>query len=359
MTEMKFSRTLHITVALMCLIAFSQSICPTKTVLHIDEDFEKTCVPCPSNCSICYLALNKQPLCAFCEEGYFMDKEHKCRPCTENCSNCTEGDLNHCRSTQSGFFFDQKTQKIAKCNEESCQSCNAADFCVSCKEGYFAANKAVAENGIEKVVCQPCDIDNCLYCGQKSDQVKDSSFLTCTLCKSGYGIVGGKCEKCPDNCLYCHEESKECSFCETGYLLKKETNTCEKISIDNCYTLNDAGDCMFCESHFYLKDGKCAPCKKGIANCNYCTTKADSLTCLSCEIGYFIAGDYCKPCPENCNHCNSEKCFVCANGSYYNQQSNSCEKCTIDKCDVCRSVDVCDTCISGYYFDAKSKKCEP
>lgn len=359
MRNRDLSRTLAKAVPLLLLVWSVRSVCPAKSTITIADDFSKECKPCPSNCAICYLGPDRNPICAFCDDGFFMDKEKTCRSCSPNCTNCIGPDLNQCRHVANGFFYDSSTNVISPCKDSACATCNAADACVSCKEGFFVANRTAEANATDSVTCQTCGIDNCLYCGQKDDQVKDATYLTCTLCKAGFGVVSGKCEKCPDNCLYCHEESKECTFCETGFYLQKASNTCAKIQIDNCYSLADNGDCLFCESHFYLKDGKCVPCKGGMANCSYCTTKSDSITCLSCEIGFYLAGDACKPCPENCNHCSSERCFVCSNGNFYNQATAKCEPCTIDKCELCKSADVCDTCLPGFYFDTKAKACQP
>ena len=52
------------------------------------------------------------------------------------------------------------------------------------------------------VKCTDCQIDNCVYCSQKQDQVKQNKFITCSLCKPKYGLVDGRCETCPQNCRY-------------------------------------------------------------------------------------------------------------------------------------------------------------
>ena len=303
------------------------------------------------------MSIDEKPKCAYCKEGFYMGPNHECVNCAENCSSCAGASVAQCKHTKAGYFYDDKSSKIVPCANDSCSSCNPANFCIACKEGYYAANVSATQSGIERVTCKSCDIENCVHCGNKKDQVKDSTYLGCSLCKSGYGIVGGRCEKCSENCLYCHEESKECSFCEAGFMLNKSTNTCDKISVDNCYGVNELGVCGLCENHYFIKDGSCTPCKKAIDHCNYCITKADSVMCMSCEVGFFLAGDTCKPCGENCNHCSGEKCYACAEGYFYNHNTNACEKCSIDKCDACKTDKICETCISGFYFDQKLQSC--
>ena len=343
---------------LVILLGQIKATCPTKTVMYIDDEFGKTCKPCPSDCAICYLSPEHNTICAFCEDGFYLTENKKCRSCAENCGSCTGGQLSQCRYAKNGFYYNPSSQSIEQCRDTSCASCTAADVCSACKEGYYVANKTVGSNGMENVECEACGIDNCLYCAQKEDQIKSATYITCTLCKTGYGIVSGKCEKCPDFCAYCHEESKECTFCESGYYLNKSTNTCQKAPIENCYSLSEDGSCLFCESHFYLKDGACEPCKKAIEHCSYCTTKVDSLTCLSCEIGYYLyQGTECRACPANCHHCNSERCLSCSADYYFDITANECVKCSISNCDICKSATICEICLPGYYFDEESKTC--
>jgi hypothetical protein len=288
-----------------------------------------------------------------------MGPNHECMKCADKCQSCTGASIEQCKTPEPGFYYDRANNAIASCADISCAACNPADFCVACKEGFYVAVSTFTKEGVESVTCKSCDIENCLHCNFKKDQVKDSTYLSCTLCKSGYGIVGGKCERCPDSCLYCHEESKECSLCESGYLLNKSTNTCDKISIENCYNLNELGVCTLCESHFFLQDGVCVPCKKSVENCNYCTTKSDSLMCLSCQIGYYLTANGCKPCGPNCSHCSVERCYACSNGFYFNAANNACEKCSIEKCDICKTDKICDVCVNGFYFDSKAQSCQP
>jgi hypothetical protein len=355
---MAFSKKYQKVIAIALLAVCITSTCPTKNVLFIDENFKAQCVSCPDKCSICYLNTENRAVCSYCQEGFFLDHEYTCQPCAENCSSCLGTTIDMCKNPNQGFGYDPSSNSITKCNPDYCESCSSSKDCLSCKEGYFISNKTISEQGLAKVECQSCNIENCILCGQKADQVKDASYLTCTLCKIGFGVSGGRCEKCPDNCLYCHEESKECTFCDSGYNLNKVSNTCEKIQIENCYSLSPQGKCLICENHFYLDNDKCVPCNEKIEHCSYCTAKEESMMCLSCQIGYFSTGNTCKACAKDCNHCSSDRCFVCRNGYFFNNATNSCEACQIDNCQLCKTNDVCMQCRQGFYFDKEKRSCQ-
>lgn len=347
-------------VILILLNQLTSTNCPRKTVLQIKEDFTKNCAPCPENCSICYLSADSKPVCAFCEEKYYFNELRKCLPCTENCISCTEGDLNHCRNAVSGYFYNHKTEKIESCEDDSCGTCSEKKVCTSCAEGYFQLSKKESETGV-KVKCKACLIDDCLFCSEKNDQVKNSTFYSCSLCKTGFALVSGKCRKCPDNCSYCLEESGECTFCEKDHFLNKKENKCEPVSIQNCFNVNSHGVCEMCENHYYLNEKlECVLCKMRFPNCSFCAGRDKTLTCLSCDIGSHIdPKGNCQKCIPNCNHCNSDSCLSCFSGYFYDNELNSCEKCKLKNCEACRSNDQCEMCRQGYYLNQKTKACTP
>lgn len=351
-----FKSTIFLTTVFAAVLAS----CPRKTVLRIDDNFERSCSPCNANCSICYLGPDASPICAFCEEGYYMDSAKNCLPCAAHCSSCVGPDIKQCRTAANGYYYDEKSHSLLSCDNPACQTCASKGVCTSCSEGYYMVSKNETETSLS-VRCEPCGIENCLFCSHKSDQIKSSVFNSCSLCKSGYSLVSGKCQACPENCSYCREESGECSFCDRGFFLDKKTNRCEKVTQPFCFSLNSNHTCEICDNHYYLTaNHTCEPCKKQFPHCSFCAGKDEALSCLSCEIGFKIdKNGACTRCPENCNHCNSEGCLSCFTGYYFAQNSGQCEKCPIENCEICRSADVCDICMGGYYFDAKLKKCTP
>ena len=342
------------------LLTVTTCNCPSKTFFSINDDFSRTCVPCSDDCAICYLSADKKPVCAFCEEGFFMNSGKTCKACVKNCSSCTGTDIGHCRSASEGHFYDLKTGSIESCVDQSCATCASQNQCTSCSEGFYQAAKTETENGV-LLTCKTCEIEHCLFCSEKSDQVKSGTFNSCSLCRSGYSLVSGKCQKCPENCSYCREESGECSFCDRGYNQDKRVNACLPISLPNCFSVKESGECEICENHYFISDtGSCEPCKQKYPNCSFCSGKEENLMCLSCEMGFSLdKKSTCKRCIPNCNHCNPDSCLGCFSGFFYNSDENICEKCKLDNCEICRNADVCEECANGFYFSQKVKKCLP
>lgn len=350
---MKSSMKLLILVATMPLMVMGS--CKNKEILKYNDNANAVCVSCPNNCAICYAGLNDIPICAFCDDGYFL-KNNKCEKCADNCGHCIGPELSQCRTTLNGYFYDMANKKISLC-KEGCASCQSAQVCSACSEGYYASERKNVE-GEDQVTCSACSIDNCLFCQKAADQMKGQDFLTCNLCKTGYGLISGKCEKCPDNCQYCHEENRECTFCEQGYFLSPADNTCKPIDVPHCYSMTQEGKCSYCESHFFLNGQSCETCRSRIMNCSYCTGNSTSVDCLSCQIGHHkTAEGKCAPCGDNCNHCDASRCTVCANGFFYDSAESKCTKCPIANCEFCRDSEFCENCSVGYFFDQTQKKC--
>ena len=358
---MNTSRSLNILKCLILAIIVQNiaTICNEKEIFTINKDNKPKCINCPKKCSVCYRGLDNKSVCVSCSEGYYLDSKDQCKPCNESCSMCIGPNINECKKLKSGYFLNLKNNEIEKCDDSNCMTCYSKDECKSCKEEFYTRNKGKTDDGLDIVTCLPCNIDNCKYCEIKKDDSIKSDYMRCAICADGYGLVSGKCELCPENCQYCHEESKECTFCKKGYFLDRETRKCEPIPIENCYTMQDKEKCSYCESHFFLKDNKCLLCNDKVQNCSFCAYNNDKVSCLRCEIGYHKseAGE-CVNCIENCNHCSGEKCIVCRHGYFYNQVKDICDNCKIEHCKTCASEDLCSNCESGYFFNIETKKCE-
>lgn len=350
------SKPIDSVIGIVLLLASIAARCPERTAARIDETFNVICEPCPSNCMLCYVGIYDKNICTFCEEGYMLDDDLNCQACADNCWRCDGPTIEHCHTLKNGYFLNEKTKKAEKC-AENCNRCFGKDKCVSCAEGFYPSDKRINDNKVLEVTCSPCNEPHCVYCNVKSDQA-NNTYTACNYCEPKYTVVNGKCEACPENCKYCKPETMECTFCENGYFLNKNTNICEAVPIPNCYSMS--GDkCMMCEAHFYLEDGACALCAKKQANCTYCTTKAENFLCLSCKSGYYKAkDDSCKPCPDRCVHCSEEKCFSCEHKYFYNADARECQLCEIENCETCYTSTICSQCKSGYFFDPNTKKCQ-
>lgn len=342
------------------------NFCKDNETMLIKEDKSAHCEQCPKNCDICFQIPNDKIECAFCKEGFYLDNNQECKKCQKNCKECIGPNLNDCKTVKKGFFYSDEKKKIQKCNVEGCVVCHKENQCIACGENYYGEvieNKTtqVSKNK-ENYKCLKCGIEDCLVCEKKEDQIKNNFFVTCNLCKTGYGLVSGKCEKCTENCVFCRENTHECTLCQNGYHLDTNTNTCIKIKIDNCYRLNDDDNkkCDLCDSHFYLdKTSNCLGCPAKSENCNFCSTNEEDFMCFSCVTGFYLGKKgKCYKCEDKCHHCNKNQCFICEHNYFYDQETKKCEKCNVDNCSRCKLKDTCEECIPGFFFDSATLKCE-
>lgn len=340
---------------------------------------------CDDSCHRCHSATS----CAVCSEGYYSKRDEKVEV-----KESEKKDENQSNGDGKDSDTDSKSSDTNK--EESADSKSSDkkpkpdDLFASKVEnslldfGEDFLNLKFRENDVK---CINCDIENCLYCSEKQDQVKQNKFVTCSLCKPEFGLVDGRCQACPPNCRYCKEQTGECTSCQKGYQWDSESHTCKSIELENC-TAQRKGECIVCDNFFYLdKTSKtCLPCSKEIANCTHCRKVGSALKCQFCERGYYLpnnssmnnflialknmkegkpldAGteekkpDRCIKCSENCNHCDSERCYICKKGYYYNKKKKKCLRCKIENCDQCFSFKKCAVCRAGFYFDKESGEC--
>ena len=346
-----------ILVCLMLVCPTAQFFCPDHQTFFIQAQKPPTCVACPENCNICYIGLEAEPICAYCNQAHYSDQDGACKPCTENCELCTGPGLEQCQKVSLGHFYDPSSKSIVACKSENCASCHAENECSLCKEGFYALTKEKNDSGIEVVTCGDCEIENCLYCSIMKDQLEGQKFITCKLCKENYSLVSGKCQKCPKNCESCADESKECLNCKKGFSFGDKGTDCKKITVENCHHAKPDGTCEICDSHYYLEEGECKLCSDKTENCSMCHIKDGDFKCLSCLIGFMLNEGECHQCSANCNHCTAEKCFVCAHKYFYNEDAQECQECPIEKCARCDRSNFCADCIDGYFFSKKKGKC--
>ena len=185
--------------------------------------------------------------CLTCNKGYYLPLnqiENKiCLPCNkiENCLSCF-GDKYHivCSSCDPLFYLkNNECIKRESCiigQNEKCKSCkeevDLIHQCQTCNEGYY-----LSEN-TNKTKCLKCDIENCLECSEKNNN------LRCLKCKNGYEPFNNLCieKECEigknEKCFSCRKEEgrkNECQTCNDRYFISEEKATvCSKCSINNC-----------------------------------------------------------------------------------------------------------------------------
>lgn len=359
----------HVTrllAALCLLLAAVAASCPPKTVLVFTSDTETQCQPCQDNCAVCYVGLADARVCAFCDDGFYLH-DGACTPCEPHCAHCIGPGLANCRSAASGFFYSAAAKRLEAC-AAGCDACHDAQSCSTCREGFLAVEapaaradtplRAHAPAASAPVTCEPCAIDNCLYCSRAADQIAGQRFRTCNLCRQGFGLVSGKCEPCPANCQVCAEETRQCSYCAPGFFVSKPDNACRAVAVPHCYSVDERQQCVYCDSHFFLEEGACRACRAREPHCNYCALKDGHFACLSCLMGYYRTPDgACRACGPHCSHCDAGRCLVCAAGHFFDAERGACEPCALAHCEFCKSATVCEACEQGFFFDRAAGQC--
>ncbi|KAM3128806.1 hypothetical protein pb186bvf_019055 [Paramecium bursaria] len=65
----------------------------------------------------------------------------------------------------------------------------------------------------------------------------------CRVCQKNYGLINGKCSKCPNKCQYCqiNQNKLTCMKCEKGYFLnfQRKCIKCNLEYCEQCYHYNE------------------------------------------------------------------------------------------------------------------------
>ena len=345
------------------LLQHTQTRCPERQIEKINSEGKTECQACPNHCESCFFDKQDKLTCVYCNEGYYLTKTKKCKPCVKNCSKCSGSKLKQCSYLKQGYFLNSK-QKIMEC-PENCSRCNEEGKCYGCMDGNYVKTIKETESKeqismhMREVECKPCAIPNCEFCDHKEDQVNNSSYLSCRFCKRGYSIVSGQCQKCPENCVYCKEETLECTYCNPDYFLNKNNEKCEEITVENCQRMDGHGGCLRCLYNYYLEENTCKACKDKESSCRACEIKDDGFTCHSCDSGHYLTQQgKCEKCQENCEYCDEKGCKYCGEGFFVNADTKACEKCSLKNCLRCKTSNLCQYCDDGYFFNKETKECE-
>lgn len=201
----------------------------------------------------------------------------------------------------------------------SCWQCKSADKCEICHN-----ENALLANG----ACFPCSkvIRNCIECKEIS-----TSEIICVKCRSGYGLISGKCTSCPLGC----------SDCE----LRNSTIICTKCAYFGYWT----------GYSFIDSNGICRYCQNGCKRCSF--DENNKNTCHECISSRTYAfKDRCYPCKIGCSNCNNlTTCNSCLSGRYL--RGNNCEKCSIPECKKCQISRRCKRCSPHTFLSRDKLKC--
>jgi hypothetical protein len=329
------------------------------------------CVPVSDQCK----AFDRSGNCVSCYDGYNLESG-KCvlapiqKPSDLGCAT-----------------WDWKKQQCLKCSNnwvfnnlgvcvpvsDQCNTFDLSGLCVSCYDGYnLVAGKCVlapiqnptdagcATWDWKKQQCLKCSnnwvFNNNGVCIPVSDQCKtfDLSGL-CLSCYQGYNLVGGKCEKAPDQapsdagCGLWDWNRQQCLKCSNNWVFNNK-GACIPVS-DQCNTYDLSGLCLTCYKGYNLVAGKCvlAPIQQ-VSDAGCGTWDWDKQVCLQCSNRFvFNSQRVCVPVSDNCNQWNSSgACTSCYAGYILNggacTQGNSL-------CQSSNSNGACTSCYTGYILD--------
>ncbi|KAL4462947.1 hypothetical protein ABPG73_004018 [Tetrahymena malaccensis] len=229
------------------------------------------------------------------------------------------------------------------CNIKHCINCNTStQECTQC-EPNFTYNLQLQAC----VTIAPCPqgqyknspTSPCQDCYQTCKSCFDGQPTSCYDCVDGYVQVPDPqsssqiCVSCSIlNCRECFSNN-ECSICEDGFLLNKNTGQCDPCQVQNCQDCSgDKTKCNTCLPSYQLQISK---------NPQLCILKGN------CQIGLYqdSKGNCNQQCDASCLHCfgaGNQNCYQCASGFYFNQ--NQCLPCS-SSCLTCQNSDhYCTSC---------------
>ena len=404
------------------------------------EKCEKCCSKDPSKCLKCNSSILYKDKCINqCPVGtYYCNKKETCIDCSESCTSCQS--KTQCDSCKTGFYL-LNGQCISECpsgyvvvgNEckkcDNCLTCLSVNLsnCLSCNdEKYLHDNKCIdnCPKGTfptilkDQKICQNCNntcetcerADSCITCKEPLVKFISGNIISCDdKCQGGYININGTCTPCSDiqKCSTCSKDNlSECIDCKEGFYLhnKQCVSICPKGTFENnqsktcdpclvsCETCSDSSTCDTCLSGLYFVENKktcdkcndknviinneCKSCK--VNNCDNCDS-SDDYTCSICKSGFvlynnqcledcpykmFKVGQLCYDCGVKCLECSSYKsCNLCEglNVIYdgncveacpvgYSANKNAvCVKCSVENCTSCDGdrPNICKECPSN------------
>lgn len=316
-----------------CTTPFCINCDDSKTCKKCDPEkvlLNNTCVDeCPAGYKLIATTCEKcvVPHCLVCSDS------------TLTCNQCVQGfykldDTTCVEVCPNGTFPDAITKTCSPCNA-TCKICNNSNTCVECINGTFLTKNGECVTKCPSGFVEDVTTGKCEPCADKCKECQSNNHDICTLCKSGFYLLGTQCvENCPagtfknndtntcDTCPYTCTECKsltECTECKEGLIL-----------VD--------GKCVdTCPEYFVKINGKCAPCLTSI-DCLKCCSD-NTTKCIDCGVKILFQGRCIDDCPDG----------------YRRLSNNTCEKCA-DNCKVCTNDTSCDLCLAPFVLK-KNGKC--
>lgn len=376
------NNSLHLDEMFNCVDA-----CPSGYYPEGSKDRGRSCLSCPTYCSICagpevclechaFRYLNPDSTCrADCPDGFYKqgynETRNTCPRCFHTCSKCDSADVctecknftyltpdSKCNYECPAGYWERGTEEVGgsceRCSD-NCAECSSMDVCEVCHSGYFlditsgTCKKECPDGYWEKILDRTVDIGRtCELCSwpcnkcdsdQHCTECKDSSYLTpfdtCEYtCPPGFypqgvGEIGVTCQPCSGNCATC-DTYEVCTTCKNNKFLNPD-GTCQDICPDGYWQLPVSGgvgnSCPLCAENCSLCTSPtvCQECRNSTYLTHYSWCE------VQCQDGYYEEGAghfgrVCKACPGTCNKCKAENyCTECKKSTYLTSL-NACEQ---------------------------------
>ena len=253
------------------------------------------------NCANCNLKY-----CTQCENGYYLDDNHKCQPCPKG---------HYC-------YKNDKTSKMEKCPKGTANDKLAQSICTNCAASSSTSTGTYTDT-LGNITCTPCS---------KGSYAATSASTSCSTCPAGYYCPDGKYIPCPKGSANSLTGQISCTNCvaSSASIRGTYTNTTGKSYCDYCLsgqysTGSGKTACNSCPAGYYCPDGKKIPCPSGTFS------KGSATACSACASGTYSASgaSSCLSCSSkfpNCKICNYNKCTQCQDGYTLSSDGTKCEK---------------------------------
>ncbi|EAS07582.2 latrophilin/CL-like GPS domain protein (macronuclear) [Tetrahymena thermophila SB210] len=279
-----------------------------------------------------------------------------CSTSTQECTQCETNmtydlQLQACINIGPCPLGQYKTSPTSPCQDcyQTCKSCydGQPTSCYDCVDGYVQAPDLYSN----KLICVSCTILNCRECFSKDE---------CSICEDGFLLNKntGLCEPCQiQNCQDCSGDKTKCNTCLLSYQLQISNN--QQICVLK-------GNCQL--GYYQDSQGNCS--QKCDVSCLHCFSAGNS-NCYQCAQGYYQSNKQCLPCSSNCQTCQKSDhyCTSCPNNMIlsgsaciqkcnYGEYNNNgfCQPCP-PNCVQCIDGNTCTACTDKTQFQISNGQC--
>ena len=266
------------------IYALDKDQCSECQLGYYKNPAQNECLQNPSGIANCSVYLNEHR-CWKCDGSTFLDlSTNHCLSVLQAVDKCASYfDSTHCKECLTGFLLEGN--QCFQITVENCVLLKSHDKCLTCADNFIL--------DVQKGVCTASNIANCVTISRNQDGPM------CTQCQPQY-LLSSDFKSCTSpavpvtNCVD-YKSEKECRECSDGFLLSKDKASCLEMTI-----LSHS----FCTRGLELNDLVCDRCHHGFRR--NVEGKCDLLEPSKC-----VLVDQ-----------KTEKCLLCAPGTYMDQKES-------------------------------------